>query len=114
MSKDKIDRNAFDEAPVELDIPDGVASAREAVEIIRAWIADGALMVSLSPDAFGDRTADWGRVLGQVAHHVARSAALTGHMSDSEALRAVRSGFESALPQNQPTMSGAIRGRTNH
>ena len=100
--------------PVELDLPDGVVGAEQAVEILRTWIGDGAMMLSLNADAFGDRVIDWGRILGEIAHHVARSAKLQGHMSEAEALQAVHEGFDATMRANQPTMSGKVRGRVNH
>ena len=36
------------ELPVELDPPDGIDDAAEAVELMRAWIGDGALLVALN------------------------------------------------------------------
>ncbi len=109
MSKDKIKDD-----PIELDIPDGVGEADQAVEMLRAWIGDGALMLSLNADGFGDRIMDWGRILGEIAHHVARAAKLNGHMSDHEALQSVREGFDAAMRSAQPTMSGKVRGRVSH
>lgn len=100
--------------PVELDMPDGISDAKQAVEIMRTWIADGSMMLSLNSEAFGDRAIDWGRVLGEIAHHIARSAKLNGHMNEHEALQAVRNGFDAALQSAQPTMSGTVRGRVSH
>lgn len=100
--------------PVELEIPDGVPDADQAVEVMRAWIADGAMMLSLNADAFGDRAMDWGRMLGEIAHHVARSAKMQGHMDEHEALKAVREGFDITLRSAQPAMTGKVRGRVNH
>ncbi len=114
MSNDHTQHDAWDDAPIELDVPDGVAEADDAVEILRTWIGDGALLVTLNADAFADGVEDWGRVFGQVAHHVARAAALSGHMTEHEALQAIRSGFEATLPRSQPAMSGHMRGRTSH
>lgn len=107
-------KKTTNEDPIELDIPDGVVDAEQAVELVRAWIGDGALMLSLNADAFGDRVIDWGRILGEIAHHVARSAKLQGHMNEHEALQAVREGFDSVMRTSQPTMSGKVRGRVNH
>jgi hypothetical protein len=103
-----------EEETFELDIPDGVAGASQAVELVRAFVADGSLMVALNTDAFGDQVVDWGRLLAQLGHHVARAAVLQGHMSEQEALAAVRHGFDSTLPANQPTLSGQVRGRSHH
>lgn len=100
--------------PVELDVPDGVPAAKEAVELLRAWIADGSMMLSLNADAFGERVIDWGRLLGEIGHHVARSAHLQGHMKEHEALQALHQGFDAAMRSGQPTMSGKVRGRINH
>ncbi|MEQ1717513.1 MAG: DUF5076 domain-containing protein [Hyphomicrobium sp.] len=112
------DTPAGKEPPKELDIPDGVGEAAQSIELIRAWIADGALMVSLNADAFGDRVSDWGRLLSEIAEHVAKAAALQGHMSEGEAEAAVRQTFSAAgiVTQGQPrtrTSEGKIR-RTRH
>jgi hypothetical protein len=107
------DNDAID-ALLELDAPDGVREASNAVEIVRGWIGDGSLLVSLNPDVFDDRIGEWGRVFGQLAHHVARSAALGGRMSEAEALAAIRQSFNGVLPLNQSTISGEVRGRVRH
>jgi hypothetical protein len=100
--------------PIELDIPDGVNEAGQAVEMMRAWIGDGSMMLSLNAEAFGDRVMDWGRMLGEISHHVARAAKLNGHMSETEALQAIREGFDAAMRSSQPTLSGKVRGRVSH
>ncbi len=107
-------KKSIKDDPVELDIPDGVPNADQAVEVMRAWIADGSMMLSLNADAFGDRVIDWGRILGEIAHHVARSAKMQGHMDEHEALKAVREGFDQTMRMGQPTMTGKVRGRVNH
>jgi hypothetical protein len=100
--------------PVELDIPDGVGNSDQAVEMLRAWIGDGALLLSLNADALGDRVVEWGRMLGEIAHHIARSAKLNGHMSDDQALQAIRAGFDAAMRSPQPTLSGKVRRPPSH
>lgn len=100
--------------PVELEIPDTIAEARQAVEVVRAWIADGSLMLSLNADAFSDRVDDWGRLLGEIGQHIAHAAALQGSMKEHEALQALRQGFDETISQHQPAMSGKVRGRSTH
>ena len=46
---------------LELDVPEGVPEAEQAVELIRAWVADGALVVALNGEAFGSQLEEWGR-----------------------------------------------------
>ena len=106
------------DAPIELDLPEGVEDATQSVELIRAWIADGALRVSLNADAFGDRVTDWGRLLSEIAEHVAKAAALQGYLSEGEAEAAIRQTFSAAgivtssEPRNR-SAEGKLR-RTRH
>lgn len=103
-----------DEMPLELDIPDGIADADQAIELIRAWVADGSLVVSLNADAFGGQLSEWGRLLAQIGHHVAHAAALEGETSEHEAMSAIRQGFEAMHPLHEPTLSGKVRSRLTH
>lgn len=102
------------ERPLELEIPDGVPEAQQAVELIRAWVADGSLMVTINGEAFGDQLRDWGRLLAQIGHHVARATALNGEMTEIRSLAEIRKGFDAMLPVNEPTLSGKVRRRVTH
>jgi hypothetical protein len=103
-----------EEIPIELDPPDGVEQAETAVEVMRAWIGDGALLVSLNSTAFGGRVEDWGRLLAEIAHHVANAAALNGYMAEDEAKTVLREAFLSGLEQAAPDMSGKLKGQIKH
>ena len=88
--------------------------AEDAVEVLRAWIGDGALLVSLNSSAFGDHVQDWGRLLAEIGHHVAKSAALNGYMQEDEAQAALREAFTSSFATTAASMSGKLKGRTEH
>lgn len=103
-----------DELPVELDPPDGVDQSETAVEVLRAWIGDGALLVSLNSSAFGDNVPDWGRLLAEIGHHVVKAAALNGYMQEDEAQAALREAFTSSFEAASPSMSGQLKGQTKH
>jgi hypothetical protein len=103
-----------EELPIELEPPDGVEEAEDAVELLRAWIGDGALLVSLNSSAFGDHVQDWGRLLAEIGHHVAKSAALNGYMQEDEAQAALREAFASSFETTAASMSGKLKGRTEH
>jgi hypothetical protein len=103
-----------DELPLELEPPDGVEEAENAVEVLRAWIGDGALLVSLNSSAFGDHVEDWGRLLAEVGHHVAKSAALNGFMQEDEAQAALRQAFASSFETTAESALGRLKGRTEH
>ena len=100
--------------PIELEMPDGVGEADQAIELIRAWIADGSLMVSLNADAFGDRVGDWGRLLAEIGHHVAKAAVLEGNMEPHDALKALSEGFDRNIRESQPAISGGVKRRIKH
>lgn len=98
----------------ELDIPDGVHEADQAIEIIRAWVADGALHMIFDPETFQHDVSEWGRLLSDVAHHISNAVELDGQMSRYEAIDLIREAFSSGLGQDALTMSGKIKGRTEH
>jgi hypothetical protein len=102
------------ERALELEIPDGVPEAQQAVELIRAWVADGALMVTINGEALGDQFQDWGRLLAQIGHHVARSSALSGQKAEQRSLDEIRKGFDTMLPGNASKLSGKVRRRSVH
>jgi hypothetical protein len=103
-----------EEHPIELDPPDGVAEAGEAVEILRAFIGDGALLVSLNSTAFGDKIENWGRLLAEIGHHIARAAALNGFMSEADAQAALRETFMGSVEAPPTASSGRLKGHTEH
>ncbi|MCH9765474.1 MAG: DUF5076 domain-containing protein [Alphaproteobacteria bacterium] len=98
----------------ELDIPDGMGDAEAAIEVLRAWIADGALHVIFDPNTFAEDFAEWGRLLSEISHHIAQAAAMEGEMSQDEALAAIRDGYLNGLETWDGQRDGQIRGRTTH
>jgi hypothetical protein len=82
--------------------------------VLRAWIGDGALLVSLNSSAFGDNVQDWGRLLAEIGHHVAKAASLNGYMQEDEAKAALRDAFMSGFETTAPGMSGKLKGPRTH
>lgn len=102
------------EMPDELDLPDGVAEAEDALEVLRAWVGDGALHVIFDPECFRHDVSEWGRMLSDVAHHIANAVELDGQMDKMDALAVIRQAFEAGISSESVTMSGRIKGRTEH
>lgn len=102
----------------ELDIPDGMEDAEQAVEVFRAWVADGSLHVIFNPGTFED-VGDWGRLLADCAKHLATASALDGQMDADSAMARIQDGFARALappPDSaaaEPQRTGRIK-RTRH
>ena len=103
-----------EELLLELDIPDGVPEAEEAVELIRAWVADGALVVTLNGEAFGDGLQDWGRLLAEIGRQIARASSLNGGMTESDSLADIRKSFDATVSANEVMVSGKVRARVIH
>lgn len=102
------------DAPSELDPPEGIQGADEAVEVLRAWIADGSLHVTFDPETFSHDVSEWGRLLSDIAVHVANAVALDGQMSFKEALTAVHEAYDQGILEQHPDVTGKIIGRSTH
>lgn len=103
------------DAPEELDLPDGVHEAEMALEVLRAWIADGGLHVIFNPETFSHDVSEWGRLLADVAQHIAHAVELDGQASREDALAAMAEAFQRGVGNtDQSLMSGRIKGRVEH
>ena len=103
-----------DDTLQELDIPDGALAAKDAVEVLRAFIGDGALHVIFDPETFRHDVSEWGRLLSDVAHHVAKAVAMDGQMAEGDALAAVQKAFERGIGVDSAMVVGTIKGRVKH
>jgi hypothetical protein len=100
--------------PVELDPPADALEAAAAVEVLRAWIADGRLHVTFQADTFAHDAGEWGRLLADMTHHIARGVSLAGSASESEALTLITQAYERGVSQGSTVTAGRVSGRTKH
>ena len=89
----------------QLPIPPRAHSAKEASEILRAWISAGNLEVSLlrvwdEPDA-------WGILLVDLARHASRAFAHEGICSEAAAMTRIRDMFDAEW--DRPTDVGSTQ-----
>lgn len=101
-------------SPVELDPPAEALEAKSAVEVLRAWIADGRMHVTFHSDTFAHDVAEWGRLLADISHHLARGVALGGQLSEREALAAIFEAYERGVSGGSTVTTGRLQGRTKH
>jgi Domain of unknown function (DUF5076) len=89
--------------PRQLMIPPEAHTASEAIEVLRAWIADQRLHCSLLPTAFDEPDA-WGILLADVAHHIADGLAEATGRDAAETLETIRAMFNAELsePTDEP------------
>jgi hypothetical protein len=91
----------------ELKVPPGAFEAKDASEILRAWVGAGGLQVSLRR-AFDDPSV-WGLLLVDLARHAARIYASEGRCSEAEALEAIQSMWNAEI--ETPTDQGSTFAR---
>lgn len=94
----------------ELPVPPGAKQSRDATEILRAFIVDGGLQVSLIP-AFDDPDV-WGVLLTDIARHAARAYAEDGAMTEVEAMAAIYRMFQAEM--QAPTDPGTTTPGREH
>lgn len=94
----------------ELAPPPGADTASEAVELLRAWVIDKALHVSLFPTAFDDATT-WGILLADVTRHVA-NALHEAHGTDvDEVVQGIKFIYDAELTNPTDAAEGEFRER---
>ena len=80
----------------QLEIPRGVVSDPKAFELVRAWVAQGDLHVSLQMGGWDDPTA-WGVVLADLVRHVARFYAEQKRLDTEQTIARVRDAMDTEL-----------------
>jgi hypothetical protein len=76
----------------ELIIPPAAIGDAGSAEVLRAWVTNGGLHVSLKPSF--DQPDVWGVLLVDVARHAARASAADGGVTEADALRRIRALFD--------------------
>lgn len=100
--------------PVELDPPADALDAKSAMEVMRAWIADGHLQLAFQSDTFNHDVSEWGRLLAEITHHIARGVALSSDLTEREALTVVVEAYERGIRGVAGISTGSLKGRVRH
>ena len=88
----------------ELAKPPETSTAEKAMEVMRAWVIDGALHVSLMPTAFEKKEA-WGILLADVTRHIANALAEAKGLDNAETVAVIANLYNRELnrPTDEPT-----------
>jgi hypothetical protein len=89
--------------------PEDVVAATEAVELIRGWVVDGDLQVSLAFGSLGNNPAVWGRLLAETAVHVADAMASSGYGDRDALLAAIHTSLLDNLHTPRAGLHGSIQ-----
>ena len=102
----------------EIEDPEGVHDAEQAIEMFRTWIADGALHVTFNPDTFGPEIGEWGRPTSDCVQHIAAGIATNGIVERQEALKTIAAAFDrgmkEAMSEATHVRAGKIKRGTKH
>lgn len=96
----KSDSTKNNPAKNQLSIPPGAANDPKAFELVRAWVAQGDLHVSLQMGGWDDPTA-WGVVLADLVRHVAAFYAEQKHLQAEQTIERVRDAMDRELDGEQ-------------
>ena len=91
----------------QLEIPRGVSNDPKAFELVRAWVAQGDLHVSLQMGGWDDPTA-WGVVLADLVRHVARFYAEEKRLNPEQTIARVRDAMDAELDGEDAGSEGGL------
>lgn len=80
----------------------------EATELIRAWIIDGRLQVTLAAWIWRDEPATWGRLLADTAHHLADAIASQQGTDRASVLATIRDRLVAGLDEPEDDLDGGF------
>jgi len=97
----------------ELPRPDEIYGDEHATEMVRAWIADGDLRVSLllgmwadASDSDVDERYAWGELLGDLVRHIANGLRQSHDWPEAVTIASIRAGFLAKLADLESTIEG--------
>jgi hypothetical protein len=90
-----------------LQVPPLAEGDEKAQELVRAWVSQGNLHVSLRPDAFDDPIA-WGVLLADLARHVSLAIEQTQGTDQAKTLARIRSMMEAEFEGPTEMPKGSI------
>jgi Domain of unknown function (DUF5076) len=92
-----------------LNPPPSTRSAKQAEELVRAWIVDGDLECSLNVGVFGeDETITWGILRSDIARHVANALEQVQGKSREQVLREIAASFNYEMKTPTADASGDL------
>jgi hypothetical protein len=89
--------------------PDDAIGHREAIEVLRGWVVDGDLQVSLAFEAFGNRPELWGQLLAETAVHIADAMSAEGYGERKTVFAKLQTSLLANLDQPYPGLHGTLR-----
>jgi len=89
--------------------PDDAIDHDQAIEVLRGWVVDGDLQVSLAFEAFGNSPELWGQLLAETAVHIADAMSAEGYGDRTTLFAKLRSSLLTNLERPYPGLHGTVR-----
>jgi hypothetical protein len=90
--------------------PDDAIDHADAVEVLRGWVVDGDLQVSLAFEAFGNSPEVWGQLLAEVASHLADAMSAENYGDRNAIFAKLRASLLENLENPPQGLTGTVRG----
>ena len=94
-----------------LPYPRDADDSDDAHEVLRAWVIDSALSISIAPSMWSGQPSEWGRLLAEAAGHMADAIAKETGRDRGLVLAEIQRGLTDNL-ENPGTLSGEFYDRT--
>ncbi len=98
----------------ELEIPPAAKRDDNSVELLRAWIAEGAQWVSLNPHLYRDREFSeedaWGMFLADTIRHLSNAIALESGKDQKKTIKLIKRAFDREIKKPTSTARGGFIG----
>jgi hypothetical protein len=91
----------------QLRVPDAARTDPKSFELLRVWVAHRDQHISLRVGVWEDPVA-WGRMLADLARHIANSFEKFEKSDPHEVLEKIRSGFEAEIEMPAEPIEGEI------
>jgi hypothetical protein len=89
--------------------PDDAIDNDKATEVLRGWVVDEDLQVSLAFEAFGNNPELWGQLLAETAVHVADAMSAEGYGDRQSLFAKLRASLLANLDQPYAGLHGTVR-----
>jgi hypothetical protein len=89
--------------------PEDTIDHDQAIELLRGWIVDGDLQVSLAFEAFGNQPEIWGQLLAETAVHIAAAMSAEGYGDRSLLFAKLKASLLANIESPHPGLHGTVR-----
>ena len=88
--------------------PDDAIDSDDAVEVLRGWIVNRGLQVSLAFEVFGNRPDVWGQLLAETVSHLADALSAKNHGQRAAIFHAIKNSLLEHLENPDPGLTGTV------